>query len=71
MDAQHHVTCYWSEMNTEKPRESCTLCRGIDVELDRERRRIADALYTVISNPSDVTALAAWIRTGATNGITL
>jgi hypothetical protein len=71
MNDNHHVTCYWSDPNTEKPRESCTLCQGIDVELDRERRRIADAIYSVVTNPNDVTSLAAWIRTGAKNGITL
>ena len=68
---EHHVTCYWSDPRTDKPRDTCALCQGIDVELDRERRRIADALYTVISNPNDVTSLASWIRMGAHNGITL
>ena len=68
---EHHVTCYWSDPRTDKPRDTCSLCQGIDVELDRERRRIADALYTVVVNPADVTSLASWIRMGAHNGITL
>jgi len=65
---EHHITCYWSDPRTDKPRDTCALCQGIDVELDRERRRIADALYTVVSNPNDVSSLASWIRLGAVDG---
>ena len=65
---EHHVTCYWSDPRTDKPRDTCSVCHGIDVELDRERRRIADGLYTVISNPHDAVSLAIWLRLGAING---
>ena len=34
----------------------------------KERERIADNLYLVISNPHDAAPLALWIREGALDG---
>jgi len=70
MNEKHHSTCYWSELG-EKPRQFCITCERIDVELIKERERIADNLYLVISNPHDAAPLAAWIREGAVDGFTI
>jgi hypothetical protein len=67
---KHYSTCYWSEAG-EKPRQFCITCERIDVEMMKERERIADNLYLVISNPHDAAPLALWIREGALDGFTI
>jgi hypothetical protein len=69
MEEKHYFTCYWSEAG-EKERQFCITCERIDVEVMRERERIANNLYLVISEPRDAAPLAAWIRGGAQDGFT-
>lgn len=66
----HYSTCYWSESG-QKERQFCITCERIDVEIVKERERIADNLYLVISNPHDAAPLALWIREGARGGFTI
>lgn len=66
----HYSTCYWSESG-QKERQFCITCERIDVEIVKERERIADNLYLVISNPHDAAPLALWIRKGARDGFTI